>query len=358
MAQRFKKRSKKAGLPPGAMVHIGERLADEVRIEVIHYNEERLEKTDIKSIEECRPFLQRADAVTWIHIDGLHDIEKLEKLETVFGFHPLILEDIFNSDQRPKMEDLGEYLYIVLKMFNGRDEGNGGAFKVASEQISVVFGGNYCISIAEKESAVLKPIRDRLETGIGKLRKAGADYLAYAIIDAVVDNYFIVLEKFGEEIERMEEASIKNPGPETLQAIQDFKREMIFLRRSVWPLREAIGSLARSESPLIQDATVAYLKDVYDHTIQVIDNIETLRDMLSGMLDIYLSSIGNRTNRVMKTLTVIATIFIPLTFIVGVYGMNFKYMPELEWRWGYFAVWAVILLVAGGMGIYFRKRKW
>ncbi|MBN1663640.1 MAG: magnesium/cobalt transporter CorA [Deltaproteobacteria bacterium] len=355
MARRFKKRSKKAGLPPGALVHIGDRLTEKVGMEVVHYNEAVLEKKDLKSLAESAPYLKQADAVTWIQIEGLHDVDKLAKLETIFGIHPLILEDIFNSDQRPKMEDLGDYIYIVLKMFNGQ---NGDNVKIAFEQISIILGKNYVISIMEKENAVLKPIRDRLETGAGKIRKLGADYLAYAIIDAVVDNYFIVLEQFGEKMESMEEASLKNPTPETLHAIQDIKGEMIFLRRSVWPLREAVGSLARSESPLIQDTTVAYLKDIYDHTVQVIDNIETLRDMLSGMLDIYLSSLANRTNKVMKTLTVIATIFIPLTFIVGVYGMNFKYMPELEWRWGYFAVWGVILIVAAGMLIYFRKRKW
>ncbi|MBN1380432.1 MAG: magnesium/cobalt transporter CorA [Deltaproteobacteria bacterium] len=355
MVQQFKKRSQKAGLPPGTFVHIGDRLAKEVRMEVINYSEERLEKKEIKSIEECRPFLERPDTVTWINIEGIHDVKKIEEIGMIFGTHPLILEDILNSDQRPKMEDLGEYIYTVLKIFN---EQKGESLKVVSEQISIIIGGNYVFSILEKENTVLKPIRTRLEAGIGRIRKAGPDYLAYAIIDAVVDHYFIVLEAFGEKAERMEEASLKNPGPDTLQAIQDFKREMIFLRRSVWPLRETISSLARSESPLIQDGTIAYFKDVYDHTIQVIDNIETLRDMLSGLLDIYLSSVSNKMNTVMKTLTIIATIFIPLTFIAGVYGMNFKYMPELEWPWGYFGVWGIMLVVAFLMVIFFYKKKW
>lgn len=355
MVQRFKKRSKKAGLPPGAFVHIGERLAEEVRIEVINYSEDRLEKKEIKFLEEIPPFLERPNTVTWINIEGIHDVEKIEKLGMIFGIHPLVLEDILNSDQRPKMEDLGDYIYIVLKIFS---EQNGGSLKVASEQISIIMGGNYVISILEKENAILKPIRNRLDTSIGRIRKVGPDYLAYAIIDAVVDHYFIILEAFGEKAEIMEEASLKNPEPSTLQAIQDFKREMIFLRRSVWPLRETVSALARSESHIIQGGTVAYFKDVYDHTIQVIDNIETLRDMLSSMLDIYLSSVSNKMNTIMKTLTIIATIFIPLTFIVGVYGMNFKYIPELEWPWGYFAVWGVMLVIAGIMALYFKKKKW
>jgi magnesium transporter len=355
MAQRFKKRSKKAGLPPGALVHIGDRLTEKVSIEVVHYNEEALEKKDLKSLTEAAPYLKEPNAVTWIQIEGLHDIEKLGKLEKLFNIHPLILEDIFNSDQRPKIEDLGDYIYIVLKMFN---EQNGDSLKIASEQISIILGKNYVVSIMEKQNTVLKPIQDRIETGLGKIRKLGPDYLAYAIIDSVVDNYFIILEKFGEKVEAMEEASLRTPTPDTLRAIQDFKREMIFLRRSIWPLREAVSSLARSESPLIHDSTVAYFKDIYDHTVQVIDNIETLRDMLSVMLDIYLSSISNRTNAVMKTLTVIATIFIPLTFIVGVYGMNFENMPELKWRFGYLAVWVLMLILTVAMVIYFRKRKW
>jgi len=355
MTQRFKKRSKKAGLPPGALVHIGDRLAEKVSIEAVHYNEEVLEKKELKSLMESASYLKQPDAVTWIQIEGLHDIEKLGKLEKLINIHPLILEDIFNSDQRPKMEDLGDYLYIVLKMFN---EQTGESLKVASEQVSIILGKNYVISIMEKENTILKPIQDRLETGLGKIRKLGPDYLAYAIIDTIVDNYFIILEKFGEKVESMEEASLTNPSPEILHAIQDFKGEMIFLRRSVWPLREAIGNLARSESPLIHDTTIAYFKDIYDHTVQVIDNVETLRDMLSGMLDIYLSSISNRTNKVMKTLTVIATIFIPLTFIVGVYGMNFEFMPELKWRFGYFAVWIIMLILAAGMAVYFKRRKW
>lgn len=353
MAQRFKKRSKKAGLPPGAFVHIGERLAEKMSIEAVHYNDELLEKKELKSLAECVPYLNKTDAITWIQIEGLHDIDKLEKLEKYFNIHPLIVEDIFNSDQRPKMEDLGDYIFVVLKIFSEQN-GNG----VASEQISLILGKNYVISIMEKQNTVLKPIQDRIETGMGRIRKLGADYLAYAIIDTVVDNYFIILEKFGEQIEYLEDKSIQNPLPETLQSIQSFKREMIFLRRSIWPLRDAISTLVRSESQLIRRETEAYLRDVHDHTIQVIDNIETLRDMLSGMLDIYLSSIANRTNTVMKTLTVIATIFIPLTFIVGLYGMNFEHIPELKWRYGYVFVWGVILAVAAGMTIYFKKKKW
>ena len=293
------------------------------------------------------------EAVTWIHIDGLQDIRLLEQMGVVFGLHPLTLEDILNTEQRPKSEDHGDYLYIVLRLFH-EDAGGG----LVPEQVSIVFGRNWLISLQEKEGKLLDPIRERLRNEKGRLRKAGADYLAHALLDAIVDSYFVILDKFGEKIENLEEALIGRPSPETLRAIQALKREMILLRKSVWPLREMIGGLGRSDSPLIREPSVIYFRDVYDHAVQVIDTIETYRDMLSGMLDIYLSSISNRMNEIMKVLTIIATVFMPLTFLAGVYGMNFKYMPELEWRWGYFALWGVMIVIAIFMLIYFRRKKW
>jgi magnesium transporter len=265
------------------------------------------------------------------------------------------MEDIMNTDQRPKMEDYTDYLYIVLKMLYYDDEEN----KITTEQISLIIAPHIVISFQEGlEGDVFSPLRERLRNDKGKVRKMGADYLAYSLIDAVVDSYFMIIEKLGEKIELIEDALISDPDTETLHEIHYFKREMIFLRKAVWPLRELIGMMIREESTLIHGSTKIYLRDVYDHTIQVIDTIETLRDMVSGMLDIYLSSVSNRLNAVMKVLTIIATIFIPLTFIVGVYGMNFRYMPELEWRYGYPSIWLVMTAIGVTMLIFFKKRNW
>jgi magnesium transporter len=292
--------------------------------------------------------------VTWINVEGLHDVANIQKLGDCYGFHPLILEDILNTDQRPKIEDFDAYLYIVLKMLH-----NGESTQTVAEQISLILGPNYVISFQEGiEGDVFNSIRERIRTGKGRIRSMGADYLAYSLIDAIVDNYFVIIEKMGERIEDLEDELVKDPVTRTLHEIHTLKREMIFLRKAVWPLREVINFLERGESSLIKGSTAIYLRDVYDHTIQVIDAIETSRDMLSGMLDIYLSSISNRMNEIMKFLTIIGTIFIPLTFIVGVYGMNFEHMPELKWRWGYFGLWGVMAGLAVFMLFYFRKKKW
>jgi magnesium transporter len=282
-------------------------------------------------------------------------VQTFEELGTIFGLHPLTLEDILNSDQRPKMEDFCEYVYIVLKAFFSSDDQ---ANEIHSEQISIILGRTFVISFQKRETDIFRPIRERIRAGKGRLRRSGADYLAYALIDSIVDNYYTILEQAGERIEILEESLVKSPSAETLQAIQDLKREMIFLRKTVWPLREAFSSLELTGCQLVEESTNVSLKDIYDHTIQVIDTIETFRDMLSGILDIYLSSISNRMNEIMKVLTIIATVFMPLTFLAGVYGMNFKYMPELEWHWGYFSIWGIMLAIAISMLIYFRRKKW
>jgi magnesium transporter len=354
MSRWLKKRSGKTGLSPGSLVHIGDRLTEKTKITVLDYDEANIKEKEISTVSECEQF-KNTSTVKWIHINGIHDVQALEELGTVFGLHPLTLEDILNSDQRPKMEDFCDYVYIVLKAFHSD---NAQANEIHSEQISIILGPTFVISFQEKETDIFKPVRDRIRAGKGRLRKSGADYLAYALIDSVVDNYFTILEQVGERIELLEESLVKNPTTEILQAIQHLKREMIFLRKTVWPLREAISSLERTGCQLVQESTDVYLKDIYDHTIQVIDTIETFRDMLSGILDIYLSSISNRMNEIMKVLTIIATVFMPLTFLAGVYGMNFKYMPELEWTWGYFFIWGIMLAVAISMLIYFRRKKW
>jgi magnesium transporter len=346
------KRSEKTGLPPGVAIHIGERWGEKARITVIEYDDLRLQEREL-ALDECQ-VLESQSAVTWVNVDGIHQVEVVERLGACLGLHPLVVEDILNTYQRPKVEDFDEYIYVVLKMLQYDHESNG----VTAEQVSLVLGPRLVASFQEKQGDVFEPIRERLRNSKGRIRKMGADYLAYALLDAVVDNYFVVLEELGERIEFLEEEVVADPVPETLQRAHLLKREMVLLRRSVWPLREAVSSLERSESPLIQESTDLYLRDVYDHTIQVIDAVETFRDIVSGMLDTYLSSVSNKMNEVMKVLTIIATIFIPLTLVAGIYGMNFRYMPELEWRWGYPAVWLVMVLVSGLMLIYFRKRRW
>jgi magnesium transporter len=353
MSRLVRRRPAKTGLPPGALVHVGEKSARKVKITRIAYDEAHFEEQEVGTIDACLR-LEDKRAVTWIDVDGIHEIDILEQLGECLGVHPLVLEDVLNTDQRPKLEDFDDYLFIVLKMF--RYDGLGREMEV--EQISLVLGADYVVSFQEKPGDIFDPIRERIRAGKGRIRRMGADYLAYTLIDAVVDGYFVVLEQIAEKVETLEDKVIADPTPKTLQTIHDLKRDMIFLRQSIWPLREVIGRLERRESQLIGASIDVYLRDVYDHTIQVIDTLETFRDMVSGMLDIYLSSVSNRMNEVMKVLTIIATIFIPLTLIAGIYGMNFRYMPELGWRWGYPAVWLVMVAIAAVMLVYFRRKKW
>ncbi|MFH1479278.1 MAG: magnesium/cobalt transporter CorA [Candidatus Omnitrophota bacterium] len=344
--------------PPGTLIHIGEQRTEKTKITILDYDEARFQEKQIASVKECAPFKDKP-TITWINIDGIHEVDIIEEIGRLYGLHPLIMEDILNTGQRPKIEDPGDFLFIVLKMLqcDNKDE-------AVSEQVSLILGTNFVISFQEKEGDVFNVVRERIRSAKGRIRKMGADYLLYSLIDAIVDNYFVILEKMGEKIEGMEEELVSNPIPATLQNIHSIKRDTIFLRKSVWPLREVIGNLERGESSLIKENTGIFLRDLYDHTIQVIDTIETFRDMVSGMVDIYLSSISNKMNEIMKVLTMIATIFIPITFVAGIYGMNFDpevsrwNMPELNWRFGYPGVWGVILAIVVLMLMYFRRKKW
>jgi len=340
-------------LPPGSLIHVGEKKAEKIRITVIDYGEQSYQIKETETVEECFPF-KETPTVTWINVDGVHDAEVIGRIGQCFGIHSLILEDIMTTAQRPKIEDMGDYIYIVVRMLNYHAKRR----EVQSEQVSLILGPNFVISFQEAGGDVFDPVRERIRTGKGRVRKMGPDYLAYSLIDAVVDNYFLILESLGERVESLEEELITNPRRETLHAIHVLKREMIYLRKSVWPLREVISALERAESDLIKETTGIFFRDVYDHSIQVIDTVETYRDMLSGMLDMYLSSVSNRMNEVMKVLTIIATIFIPLTFVAGIYGMNFRFMPELEWRWGYFVILALMLGIGVLMIFFFRRKKW
>ncbi len=342
-----------AGLPPGTLVHVGERKIDEVRITIFDYDQDHVHEEHAPDIDACLQY-RDTPSTTWVNIDGIHDATVIERLGEHFGLHPLLQEDILNTEQRPKIEDYGEYLFIVAKMLTPLESGTG----VEMEHLSLVIGGNFVFTFQEDIGDVFDGIRDHLRNGTGRIRKLGPDYLAYLLIDAVVDGYYVALERIGEKIDSIEERVIENPTPAASHDIHTLKREMVYLRRAIWPLREIVATLERGQSPLIDEATTVYLRDIYDHTIQIIDTVETFRDILSGMLDIYLSSLTNRLNEVMKVLTIIATIFIPLTFITGVYGMNFRFMPELEWRYGYPIVILGCVLIAGGMIVYFHRRKW
>jgi len=345
--------SGKAGMPPGTLVHIGEKRSTKAKVTIIDYNEKQFHEKEAKKIEESFSYKSRS-SVTWINIDGLHQVDIIEKIGNYFGMHPLILEDILNTSQRPKVEEFEDHLFIVFKMLTY----DGSVKKIDSEQVSMVLGKNFVISFQEKEGDVFEGIRERIRHAKGKIRNMGADYLVYALMDAVVDNYFTVLEQIGDNIEETEEDLVSRPVPKMLHTIKNLKNEMIFLRRSVWPLRELISNLTRGDMKFIKNMTIIFFRDVYDHTIQVIDMIESYRDMLSGLMDIYLSSISNKMNEVMKVLTIIATIFIPLTFIVGVYGMNFEFIPELKWKWGYFSVWGFMVSVFILMISFFKRKKW
>lgn len=353
MVANDKKRSIKTGLPPGTLVHIGEKSGHEIKLTVMDYHAGGCEEKEIKALKECF-YYSDTSIVSWIDVEGLHEIEIIRQVGDCQGLHPLVLEDILNTHQRPKVEDYGDYLYIVLKMLHTTAGGGIGA-----EQVSLILGSNFVISFQEgMKGDVFNPIRERLRSGKGRIREMGADYLAYALMDAIIDNYFVVLERVGERIEDLEDEVVSDPRPETVRTINQLKREVILLRKAVWPLREVISALERRESALISETVVVYLRDLYDHTIQVIDTIEASRDMLAGMLDVYLSSISNRMNEIMKFLTIIGTIFIPLTFIAGLYGMNFQNMPELRWQWGYFACLLLMLSVAVSLLFYFKHKKW
>ncbi|MFT6429359.1 MAG: magnesium transporter [Halopseudomonas sp.] len=346
------KRGKKIGAAPGTLVHIGDHGAFESVLSLMVYDENQLQSHEGITTAQCQALIGQ-HGVKWLNMYGVHQACSVQALGEIFGLHPLVLEDILNTDQRPKVEDYEGYLYIVLRMLRFDESRQ----QIHSEQVSLILGQDYVLSMQEKPGDVFQGLRERIQSG-RRIRFMQADYLAYAILDSVVDHYFVLLEKLGDEIEALEDELLIKPEPGTLQRIHHFKREMLMLRKAVWPLREVLSQLARDDHPLISKETRLFMRDVYDHSIHVIDTIDTLRDLLASMLELYLSSINNKMNEVMKVLTIIATLFMPLTFIAGIYGMNFEYMPELVWRWGYPSVWLVMLLVASGLLLLFRRRGW
>ena len=345
--------SEKSGLPPESLVHVGEVHAHEQKISVVNYNKSTLTRHTVNSIEELLSY-KTTDTITWVIIDGLKDVSIIDAIGHHFDIHGLVLEDILNTHQRPKFEDFNDYLYIVIKAITLSNTD----FNIGYEQISLLILNNFVFTFIEQPNQLFNPILNRLDNDKSQIRSLGTDYLAYLILDTVVDEYFAVQDTFDDLIESVEETLLSDPSSETLATIQKIKRELIFLRRSVSPLRELLAGIQRSESPLIHEKTRRYFGDVYDHAIRIIEAIESYRDLIAGMLDIYLSSVSNKMNETMKVLTVFASIFIPLTFIAGVYGMNFEYMPELKWRWGYPALWIFFISVSVFLLRFFKIKKW
>jgi magnesium transporter len=350
---RRRRSAKEAGLPPGTLIYTGEQRVERVRIDMIDYDQANMQEMEATSVDACIPF-KATPTVTWMNVTGLHDLTLVEKLGEGYNIHPLVLEDVVHTGQRPKLDDFGEYIFLVMNTLHRNEN----TWEIRTEQISLILGPNYVISFQEVPEDPFDSVRERLRQSKGRIRRMGSDYLAYALIDAIVDHYFSILESLGDQIEGMSTKAVNDPTPETLRDIQDLKRTLNHLRRTIWPLREVVNALNRGESELVSESTGVYLRDVYDHTIQVVEMVETFRDIASGMFDTYLSGVSNRMNEVMKVLTIIATIFIPVTFVAGVYGMNFQRMPELSQPWGYPAALCVMLVIAVGMLFYFRRKRW
>jgi len=349
-----KRAHKKPGLPPGTLSAPADAVVPKA-LHVMHYTTESLEETDVASADEIARF-KKAKGTTWVNVDGLGDVGLVARLGEIFGLHPLALEDALTVPQRPKMDAYQSHLYLATRMLHYEHA-------VESEQVSLFVGSDFVLTFQERPGDCFDPVRERLRKGTGQLRRQGPDYLMYAIVDAIIDNYFPFLEQLGEAVEDLEEEVVQNPTRRTIRRIHGIKRDLLDVRRTVWPLREVVNSLVREPSDLVGDTARVYLRDCYDHTVHVLDVVETYRELANGLLDVYLSSVSNKLNEVMKVLTVIGTIFLPLTFIVGVYGMNFDRsspynMPELGSRYGYIAIWGVMIVLAVIMLALFRRKGW
>jgi len=343
----------KVASAPGTVKYVGVKREVPVKLHILDYNEKDFTEKDLSSVAESLPF-KESPTVTWLNISGVHDEKIINEVGVNFKIHPLVREDIANTTHRPKIEEYEDHLFMIIKMAYFNDE----TAEVNIEQVSLIAGRDYIISLQEHEGDILEGLRDRIRNNKGKVRKLGSDYLLYGILDAVVDNYFTVLENIGEQIEELELSLMQEASKQLLTRIYSLKHELVFLRKSIWPMREVVSVLQRAEPDLVSESTSLYLRDVLDHIVQVVETIETFSDMASGMLDLYLSMVSYRMNEVMKVLTIFAAIFIPLTFLAGVYGMNFEFIPELKWKLAYFIWWGISVAVAAGMIIYFKRKKW
>jgi magnesium transporter len=353
------KSTKALNQAPGTVTYIGRKESAETRLEVIDYNKESFERYTSTRPEDAFDF-ENENKTTWINIDGLSNTKEIEKLGKYYNLHPLILEDIVNTNQRPKIDEYQDFIFVVVKMLyfpkgaTSKTNGN-----LVSEHVSFVVGEDYVLSFQEAGGDVFDGVRERLENGKGRIRGNGADYLLFCLLDAIIDNYFEVVDHMGDRIELLEEDLFQEqPSDDITFEIQELKRTILRIRRAVFPLREVLSRLEKMDSSLIQDKTRNYFRDLYDHITQVSENIEIYREMTWGLMDMYMTTISHKMNEVMKVLTIIATIFIPLTFIAGIYGMNFEFMPELQWKYSYFVLWGIMLMVFVVMLYFFRKKKW
>jgi magnesium transporter len=348
-----KKTSAKVGLPPGSIIHVGEQKIEKAKITLTEFDEKNVETCEINSVEEIDPYTDTPQ-VTWVNVSGLHDTELIKQIGDKFNIHPLVLEDILNTETRPKIEMTDDYIFIAMKMltYNNNDS------EIITEQVSFILGNSFVFSFLEKSDNIFNPIKDRITNNYGRVRKQPSDYLFYALMDVVVDQYFLLLEQIEQNIESLDDEVIKSADRSQIEKIYNLKNKLLLTRRSVWPLRELFTRLMREESKLINKKIVPYLRDLLDHTIQITETIELQREITNGLMETHLSMMSYKMNEVMKVLTVIATIFIPLTFIVGIYGMNFPNMPEMTWPWAYPALWGVMISVVLFMIYYFKRKKW
>lgn len=351
--KRVYRSKKKLGQVPGSIIYTGERSTEKLTIETFDYSKDTCFEKDLHTVEESFGF-KDTNSVTWINLNGLNHVNEIEKLGHHFELHPLVLEDIVNIAQRPKIDEHDGYIFVVLKMLYYNAEQH-----IVSEQVSFVLGKNYVLSFQEADGDVFDSVRERIRQSKGRVRSMQADYLLYTLIDAIVDHYFSVIEVLGDKIEDFETAIFAGEiEDDASRSIQDLKREILRVRRAIFPLREVINKIEKNENPLIQKKTITYFRDIYDHLIQVTENIDIYREMIWSLMDMYMTTISNKMNEVMKVLTIMASIFIPLTFIAGVYGMNFNYMPELQFKYGYFIIWAIMIVTFLGMIYYFKRKKW
>ncbi|WGK64749.1 magnesium/cobalt transporter CorA [Croceiramulus getboli] len=346
-----RRKSKTTGLPPGSVVYVGKKEIP-LQVDAVDYTADEFWEKRLEDLEECFPF-KATPSISWINFTGLNNTDEIIKLGKHYDWHHLLMEDIANTRQRPKLDEYENYLFCVFKMLYYNREG-----ELTIEHLSLVLGSNYVVTFQEEEEDVFDDIRDRLRHAKGRIRGASADYLFYALMDSVVDYYFVVLEELGERIERLENEVYGEVTDDTVRKIQELKREAVKIRRSIYPVREVLNKIEKTQHFLIEGQTMTYFRDLYDHTIQVIETIETYRDTISGLMDAYMSNVSNKMNQVMKVLTIIATIFIPLTFIAGIYGMNFEYIPELQWKYSYFVLWGIMIVVFLAMLYYFKRKKW
>ncbi len=342
----------KVGLPPGTLVYTGPDTDQPSRLSALRYDAETCEFREVEEVSDLSGM--RGNGTLWVNLDGVHDTARVAALGELFGIDSLVLEDVVRLGQRPKLETYEGYLFIVVRMFIYEEEQD----NVRHEQLGVVLGPDWVLTFQEQSGDIFEPVRQRLRDGIGRIRTWGADYLAYALLDTVVDHVFVVLEQISDRIDDVEAVVIRGAGEDVVTAIHRMKRENLFLRKSAWPLREVVGAMGRVDNGLVSDRLHPFLRDLHDHVVEVVDTMETLRDMLGSLLDVHLSTVSNRMNEVMKVLTIITTIFVPLTFVAGVYGMNFQYMPELHVRWAYPAVLAGMFILFVFMLGVFRRKNW